>query len=151
MDTGLALASLGIGAADLRGGETDLWNKGPVAEQVVGQLLRCRFEPFEEPSLHYWTTTSGGNAEIDYLVQHGSRVVPVEVKAGAAGAMKSLHHFMAKYRLEEAVRFDTNPPSVQQVHVRTTTGDDADYMLRSFPLYMAELVFRPSSKKFIVQ
>ena len=142
MDTGLALASLGIGAADWLGGEADLWNKGPVAEQVVGQLLRCRFEPFEEPSLHYWTTTSGGNAEIDYLVQHGSRVVPVEVKAGAAGAMKSLHHFMAKYRLEEAVRFDANPPSAQQVHVRTTTGDDADYTLRSFPLYMAERVFR---------
>ncbi len=29
-------------------------------------------------------------------------------------------------------------------HVRTTTGDVADYTLRSFPLYMAELAFRSS-------
>ncbi len=101
-------------------------------------------EPFEEPTLHYWTTSSGGNAEIDYLVQCGSRVVPVEVKSGASGAMKSLHLFMAKYGLDEAVRFDSNPPSTQQVHVRTTTGDVADYTLRSFPLYMAELAFRSS-------
>ncbi len=71
-------------------------------------------------------------------------MVPVEVKSGASGAMKSLHYFMAKYGLDEAVRFDSNPPSTQQVHVRTTTGDVADYTLRSFPLYMAELAFRSS-------
>ncbi len=109
----------------------------------VGRISYIHVEPMSF-TLHYWTTTSGGNAEIDYLVQCGSRVVPVEVKSGAAGAMKSLHHFMAKYRLEEAVRFDSNPPSMQQIHVRTTTGDVADYTLRSFPLYMAELAFRSS-------
>lgn len=137
-DTGLALASLGVGAADLRDETSGFWNRGTVAEQVVGQLLRCRFEPYEEPVLHYWQTATGGNAEIDYLVQHGSRVVPVEVKSGASGAMKSLHQFMAKYQLAEAVRFDANPPSTQRVHVKTTTGGHAEYTLRSYPLYMAE-------------
>jgi len=31
--------------------------------------------------------------EIDYIIQHGNSVVPLEVKSEKAGSMKSLHHF----------------------------------------------------------
>ena len=63
---------------------------------------------------------------------------PIEVKAGAAGSMKSLHAFMHGKQLPLAVRFDTNAPSVQDVAVRTTTGDVVKYKLLSLPLYMVE-------------
>ena len=51
-----------------------------------------------------------------------ARIVPVEVKSGAAGAMKSLHQFMLDKDLPVAVRLDRNPPSVQLVDVKTTQG-----------------------------
>ena len=39
----------------------------------------------EEPS---------SSAEIDYVIQQGNQVVPIEVKSGATGGFKSLHVFM---------------------------------------------------------
>ena len=82
--------------------------------------------------------TGGRQGEIDYVVQHGRHVIPVEVKAGSGGAMKSLHAFMYKKQLRLAARLDTNPPSAQEVNVKTTAGDPVSYRLLSLPLYMAE-------------
>jgi hypothetical protein len=64
------------------------------------------------------------------------RVVPVELKAGAAGSMKGLHQFMFDKHLELAVRSDINPPDVQDVQVRTTRGDDVRYRLVNVPLFL---------------
>ena len=75
---------------------------------------------------------------MDYIIQHGRHIVPIEVKAGAAGTMKSLHAFMYAREFEVAVRFDTNPPSVQKLNVRTTTGESVQYRLLSLPIYMTE-------------
>ena len=113
-------------------------NKGGLAEQFVGQHLRCLFRSFEEPRLFYWQRAEGRQGEVDYIIQQGSRVVPIEVKAGSAGSMKSLHAFMHNKQLPLAVRFDTNPPSVQDMNVQTTTGDPVRYKLLSLPLYMVE-------------
>jgi Holliday junction resolvase-like predicted endonuclease len=109
-----------------------------MAEQFVGQHLRSLFMAFEEPRLFYWQRTEGRQGEIDYIVQQGGQIVPVEVKAGATGSMKSLHAFMHAKKLPLAVRFDTNPPSMQDMDVRTTTGDVVQYRLLSLPLYMVE-------------
>ena len=54
--------------------------------------------------------------------------------------MKSLHAFMQSKQLPLAVRLDTNPPSVQDMDVRTTTGEHACYRLVSLPLYMTETI-----------
>jgi hypothetical protein len=130
---------LGLSALELRDLDRVVWaNRGGLAEQFVGQHLRCLFRPFEEPRLFYWQRTGGRLGEVDYLIQQGPLIVPIEVKAGAAGSMKSLHAFMHGKRLSLAVRFDTNTPSVQDMAVRTTTGDLVKYKLRSLPLYMVE-------------
>ncbi|MCP4689464.1 MAG: AAA family ATPase, partial [Desulfobacterales bacterium] len=64
----------------------------------------------------------------------------IEVKSGPAGAMKSLHQFMAEKRLDFAVRCNINPPIVENIHVKTTLGDPVSYKLLSIPVYMAERV-----------
>ncbi len=139
VDVGLVSAQLGLRAMDLRKVGKTIWaNRGGLAEQFVGQHLRCLFRPWEDPQLYYWQRTGGRPGEIDYIMQHGSRIVPIEVKAGSAGAMKSLHAFVGGKGLDVAVRLDTNPPSLQEIDVRTTTGERVRYRLVSFPLYMAE-------------
>jgi hypothetical protein len=62
--------------------------------------------------------------------------VPLELKAGAAGAMKSLHQFMREKHLDLAVRCDTNPPSTMRLDVKTTQGEPVAYDLLSVPLYL---------------
>ena len=50
--------------------------------------------------------------------------------------MKSLHAFMHQKKLPRALRLDTNPPSAQDLDVKTTTSQPVKYHLMSLPLYM---------------
>jgi predicted AAA+ superfamily ATPase len=34
------------------------------------------------------------SAEVDYVIQHENQVIPIEVKAGTTGTLRSLHEFM---------------------------------------------------------
>jgi len=51
--------------------------------------------------------------------------------------MKSLHQFVAEKDLAMAVRLDANPPSLEEMNVKTTRGQAVTYRLLSLPLYLA--------------
>lgn len=139
-DVGLLHALLSTPAADRFPGLDSLAPqlRGQVADQLVGQSLRLAVDQStgDGPALFYWQRVGGRQGEIDYLLAVHGRIVPIEVKAGAAGAMKSLHQFMHDKRLELAVRCDTNPPSRMVVDVTTTQGDPVRYTLVSLPHYL---------------
>jgi hypothetical protein len=88
----------------------------------------------------FWQRTGGRLGEIDYILQHGNAIVPLEVKSGATGRMKSLHQFIAEKNLNLAVRIDANPPTVEDLDIKTTLGLPVKYRLLSIPLYLAERV-----------
>ncbi|MFV0340156.1 MAG: ATP-binding protein, partial [Parachlamydiaceae bacterium] len=96
LDVGLCTTALGLSYEQIHmTDEIVLINKGGVAEQAVGQSLRTLFPPYMEPELYYWhREEKGSSAEVDYLIQHHNEVVPIKVKAGATGTLKSLHLFM---------------------------------------------------------
>ena len=56
------------------------------------------------PRLFYWEKTGNSIAEIDYLSIRSMKVLPIEIKAGTQGGMKSLWIFMREKRLNNAVR-----------------------------------------------
>jgi len=112
--------------------------RGQLAEQLVGQALRLGGEPTGDgPRLFYWQREGGRPGEVDFLIQAGGRIVPIELKAGAAGAMKGLHQFLFDKHLSLAVRIDENPPSIAALRVTTTQGDSVRYRLLSLPIYLA--------------
>jgi hypothetical protein len=65
------------------------------------------------------------------LINEGT-LVPVEVKAGKSGTLKSLHQFIAHEKVSRAVRFDLNIPSTQNLIIEGVSCE-----LLSLPLYMA--------------
>lgn len=135
-DVGLASAALGLAPHEAIRDER-LVHEGGLAEQLVGQALRASEPFFLDPALYYWTREkASSSAEVDYVIPHGSTVVPVEVKAGATGTMRSLHLFMALRGLNLAVRFDARPPSLVEVDTQTSAGRAA-YRLLSLPTYLA--------------
>jgi len=138
-DVGLAHALLGTPAAAAFPSWTDLAPavRGQLADQLAGQQLRLVDAlTGDGPELFYWQREGGRPGEIDYLVVVQGRIVPVELKSGAAGSMKSLHQFMFDKHLDLAVRCDANPPSVMDVSVTTTRGDPVSYRLLSLPPYL---------------
>jgi len=144
LDCGLCGASLGLTMQQLHSiAELTMINSGGMAEQLVGQLLRTTVPPFVSPSLHYWQRTEkGANAEIDYVLQHENKVIPVEVKAGSSGGLKSLHQFMKEKRKMTAVRINSDFPKTGQVRVKDSSGSPIEYTLLSLPFYLVGQLHR---------
>ncbi len=116
--------------------EIDLINSGGIAEQVVGQLLRTINPFYIDPMLYYWQREKPGTAEIDYVIQHKGQVIPIEVKAGTTGRLKSMHYFMALKKITTGVRFNSDYPSKNIVSIKDVDGNDFQYELISLPFYL---------------
>jgi predicted AAA+ superfamily ATPase len=138
LDVGLANSLLGLNLHDYqKAADINLINQGGVSEQVVGQLLRVNFPYYIEPMLFYWVRQKqGASSEIDYVIQHGSNIVPIEVKSGSTGSLKSLHLYMAIKQSSIAVRINADIPSYTDVDLKTTSGELAQYTLLSLPFYL---------------
>lgn len=143
LDVGLALSTLGLGPEALRSLPFDQLLDGRVAEMFVGQqLLASQPHPGE---LHFWVSESSrSNAEVDYLLEGPAEPLPVEVKSGASGSLKSLHQLLWRGGLETGVRLHPSPFSDERLTVKMPDRD-LDYRLISVPLYMAEHVASPSA------
>lgn len=74
--------------------------KGAMAENYV--LCSLLAQGFNVP--HYWTL-SGNKAEIDFLIQHGIEILPIEVKADANISGQSFKVYQDKYKPELRLRF----------------------------------------------
>lgn len=124
-----------------------LVNEGSLAEQFVGQQLAAALENTPERGPYYWLREKRrSNAEVDFLLSQGMAIIPIEVKAGRSGTLKSLHQFVHKKGLTTAVRFDLNPPSEQVVETGIVPPGNSDtdsatasvrYRLISLPLHFA--------------
>lgn len=113
LDTGLMLRLLNMTLGDittmttqiLTASVTDLVNKGSVAEMLAGLELLHYLSPNFHHELFYWMRQArNATAEVDYVLPHNMQVLPVEVKAGVQGGMKSLWDFMRDKNLTQAVR-----------------------------------------------
>jgi hypothetical protein len=138
LDCGLCSASLGLTLQQLQSiKELILINNGGIAEQIAGQLLRTIFPPFIMPSLYYWQRAEKkSNAEIDYVFQYDNQIIPIEVKTGSTGSLKSLHQFMKEKKKKIAVRINSDYPSKVKVNVKDHLGDHIEYTLISIPFYL---------------
>ena len=130
LDVGLMLNALGVDLFSTTSGQALFTKEGAIAEQFVGQELVASLDQEELPQLFYWTReVRGSEAEVDFVLGHGSDVVPVEVKSGATGRLKSLRQFILEKRSKIGIRVSQHPLS---------KIDD----LVSVPLYMVSEIPR---------
>ena len=113
LDSGLLLRilDLDLGGARqltemiLSGAAADLVNKGGIAEMMLGWEIIKYNNPRTQHDLYYWENTSEGTlSEVDYIIAHKMKILPIECKAGVSGKMKSLYLFMRQKHITEAVR-----------------------------------------------
>jgi predicted AAA+ superfamily ATPase len=117
-------------------------NKGVMAEQFVGQHLLYIDGPTVAPQVFAWQREGrSDNAEVDFLVDHNSKIIPIEVKAGKSGSLKSLHQFCSIKNASLALRFDMNTPSHQVISPKVITAKgkaEVNIRFMSLPLYLTE-------------
>lgn len=145
LDVGLCSAILDLRLTYLEDiEELEMINKGGIAEQATGQLLRTIDPCNVEPALYYWIRhEAGSDAEIDYVIQHASQIVPIEVKAGSTGALKSLHLFMKIKALKTALRIYSGSPRKDDMCIKDSQSDgEIIYQLYSIPFYLISEIHR---------
>jgi Predicted ATPase (AAA+ superfamily) len=143
LDVGLMNAICGLNWRTLsQFDDLKLVNEGAIAEQFVGQHLQALLAESPNRELTYWLREGrSANAELDFVVALEGQIIPVEVKAGASGSMKSLHQFMAEKQAPFAVRFDAGLPAISTINAVVNSDNqrkDVSYKLVSLPLYLVE-------------
>jgi predicted AAA+ superfamily ATPase len=80
-------------------------NKGNIAELSVGLELIKNQSPFEKLALYYWQREAkNSQAEVDYVIQQGENIFPLEVKAGTKKAMQSMFLFLEEKNKQKGIR-----------------------------------------------
>ena len=98
--------------------------KGAMTEQFVLQEMSTK----EDVEIGYWANKNG-NAEVDFIVQIGSKIVPVEVKSGINLQAKSLIFYNEKYKPEICIR-----TSLAEYKKSNNICDWPLYMIGSLPV-----------------
>lgn len=115
-DTGLLKHMAGIDNSAILL-KMDYQFKGPLTENYVLQQLRGQFDI--EP--HYY---SDKNSEIDFVLQYGTEIIPIEAKGGEDKSAPSFKKYIAVHQPEHAIRFSRR-------------GYRTDGAITNLPLYLA--------------
>ena len=139
-DIGLACHLSQIKLNNIQNLVTDF--EGALAEQFVGQEMVASFSFFRDMKLYYWARDQkNSNAEIDYLYQLGNEIIPVEVKAGRSGTLKSLQVYLCEKEKNNGIRLNLDTPSIGfdlNAGVKIENENKMiNYNLLSLPLYYA--------------
>lgn len=136
IDVGLLLSAQGIPAQEVMSHPLELANRGALAEQFVGQQLLYSSPEYVNPELYYWhPPRAEAQAEVDFLYVAGNRIIPVEVKAGSTGTIKSLQSYVIKKQADLAVRVSSGKPSVNAL-VAKSNNKTRDFQLVNLPFYL---------------
>lgn len=105
-DSGIFQRILGLNLSDvLIKNDFEAINKGAIAELNVGLELIKSAPCYQRQNLYYWhREAKSSNAEVDYLIQVDTKILPIEVKAGTKGSMQSLKLFMDLKKSEKGIR-----------------------------------------------
>lgn len=115
-DTGLLKHMAGIDNSAILL-KTEYQFKGPLTENYVLQQLRGQFEV----APRYY---SDKNNEIDFLIQSGTEIIPVEVKGGEDKSAPSFKKYIAEHCPKHALRYSKR-------------GYRKDGAITNLPLYLA--------------
>lgn len=130
LDLGLAQAAGRISPELLLDQDLMQINKGSLTEQFIGQHLLTIQPNYEQAELFYWQRDAkGSQAEIDYVISVDNQIIPIEVKSGKTGRLKSLHSFMGTHNTELGLKLSTDE-------------FDLSDNIWSIPLYLVEQIPR---------
>lgn len=106
IDTGLLqrMAQLDISRM-MVSDDWEMVNKGAIAEQFAALELLKSGSPYTTTQLYFWQREAkNSNAEVDFIVQCNEGILPIEIKSGMKGSMRSLYLFLDEKNIAYGVR-----------------------------------------------
>jgi uncharacterized protein len=136
VDTGLINHSLKIMGALVFNSDISEVHRGIIAEHIVGQeLLASAYSIGND--LYFWTREkTDATAEVDYILPYSGKLIPIEVKSGSIGKLRSLHQFMDSAPHSIAVRVYQGEYLVQ----KAKTASGKEFTLLNLPFYLVHRI-----------
>jgi predicted AAA+ superfamily ATPase len=129
IDVGLMVKASRLSAELILKDDFFALNRGAIMEQFVGQELLAYTPAEESGALYYWSREKkGSSAEVDFIVAVDDQVIPIEVKAGSTGRLKSMQVFLAEKNYSLGVKISMDPLSIKN-NVLCVPA----YMIQSLP------------------
>ncbi|VAX35309.1 Predicted ATPase (AAA+ superfamily) [hydrothermal vent metagenome] len=132
LDTGLVNYFVGLQKEIFGTQNLNAVYEGKIAEHIVGQELLAE-DSMLNNKVQFWVRDKKqSQAEIDYVIGFDNYLIPIEVKAGSTGRLRSLHAFIDRAPHPYAVRIYSGELSVDKV--KTIKGKD--FFLLNLPFYL---------------
>ncbi|GAA3624965.1 ATP-binding protein [Flavivirga jejuensis] len=132
LDTGLVNYTLEIQAGML--GMEDLSNafKRAIIPHLIAQEV-ISLNTITNTKPNFWIREKKqSSSEVDLVYHYGDKIIPIEIKSGATGTLKSLHQFMDRTDHAYAIRMYAGEFKVQN----STTIDGTPFLLMNLPYYL---------------
>jgi uncharacterized protein len=133
VDTGLMNFMAGIQKEILLEIDLEAIYQGKLVEHIVGQeILASKFNVLAE--LNFWTREKkDATAEIDFIYNFEGKLIPIEVKSGATGKLRSLHLYMETAPHSYAIRLYGDKIKIDTISLPS----GKTYQLLNLPFYLA--------------
>jgi predicted AAA+ superfamily ATPase len=136
LDTGLVNYSLGIQAEMLSMTDLNSAYKGAVIPHLVTQEL-ISLQSITAHKPHFWVREKPqSNAEVDLIYTFKNLVIPIEIKSGSTGSLKSLHQFIEAAEHPYAIRMYGGNLKIE----KAITPNKKPYLLLNLPYYAATVL-----------
>lgn len=132
LDTGMVNHSAGMQKQLLMSKRIDENYNGKIAEHITAQQLLAQM-PSVRSKLNFWVPkNTNAQAEIDFVLPYDDMLIPIEVKSGATGKLRSLHRFIDEAPHNWAMRIYSGKFIIEDI--KTIKGKG--FKLINIPFYL---------------
>ena len=137
LDTGLLNYALNIQAGMIGMKDLSKTYKGAIIPHIVTQeLIALNHKNKQKPN--FWVREKAqASSEIDLLITSQNMLIPIEIKSGNTGSLKSLHEFVNRSNHHYAIRIYAGKFSIEQ----NKTPASKKYILMNLPYYLSSKIY----------
>lgn len=133
LDVGLVNYQLGLHQELLSINDLHQSSKGKLVQQIVNQEIKS-LDYLPGSKRAFWVREEkGASSEVDIIYAYKNLLVPIEVKSGASGTLRSLHEFMDRCPHNFAVRIYGGKLSINEL----STSKSKKYKLLNLPYFLS--------------
>jgi uncharacterized protein len=107
-------------------------SKGKLVQQIVYQELKANSHTLQLPFTFWVREENGKSSEVDIIYAYKNYLIPIEIKSGASGTLRSLHEFIDRCPHNFAIRLYNGP--IRKETIQSRTGKP--YELLNLPYYL---------------
>ncbi|MCO5230605.1 MAG: AAA family ATPase [Chitinophagales bacterium] len=138
LDTGIVNYSLNLMSELIPLKDLSNAYRGALIPHIFNQEI-ISLDSERKTSLSFWVRDKvQSSAEIDLILAYKSKIIPIEIKSGATGSLKSLHQFVNQSEHHYAVRVYGGKFEIQ----KTKTPEGKDYYLMHLPYYLGTQIYQ---------